>query len=111
MMDQLGRALPSEAQRDTGVIDITDTYESRVADVARKRKAVAVRERKGNRKREAPGSDSSISRDDDCGRKKSVAEVIEKIGFKQVRIEQLKVILQFGNVEQKEAAMKELMEH
>ena len=46
-----------------------------------------------------------------CGRKKSVAEVIEKIGFKQVRIEQLKVIMQFGNVEQKEAAMKELMEH
>jgi hypothetical protein len=110
MMDQLGRALPSEVQRDTGVVDAANTYDSRVADEARRKKAVAERKRRGNRKREAPGSESSVSREEESNKRKTVAEAIEEIGLKQLRIEQLKVILQFGDVEQKEAAMRELVE-
>lgn len=130
-MDQLGRALPAAAQRDTGVIDPADTYETR------KRKASTQRQERRERVRaerndggtaESGGSRSSIrssisssSESDRAGR---IANVIEN-GMQQhneltqrqvthqmtleagkMQINACNVVLQFGTPQEKMEAME-----
>ena len=125
-MDQLGRALPAAAQRDTGVIDPADTYEDRRRKASRQRqeRRLRVRAERNDGIAESGGSRSSISSSSESDRASRIADVIQNemqqhneltqrqvthqmnLEQRKMQINACNVALQFGTQQEKLEAMQ-----
>lgn len=121
IMDQIGRALPEDIQRDTGALEKSDTYESRKA-YAQERKRVR-REGKSRRDVEklASPDDSLLSPRVSHTPRTFLASILEVSVIEQnniaitqaestTKLVALKVIMDFGSVEDKAKAYATLKE-
>jgi len=113
IMDQLGRALPKDLQRDTGAITIDDTYEIRKEKAqARKRQRDAAKER-NLKKGSSSSSSSSHFEDHTVDPYSSIAHAIERGMNKQSeetnRVPLATFIMEYGNEDEKRGTMEEMM--
>ncbi|KAJ1390738.1 hypothetical protein B484DRAFT_439691, partial [Ochromonadaceae sp. CCMP2298] len=103
-MDQLGRALPTDVQRDTGATDPEDTYEKRVASASA---------RKRQRKEANRAADSGGSQISEMGEREgegSLAAVLQQGLQDSNKIAGLRVLMEMGSAEDKAAAIEKLRE-
>jgi hypothetical protein len=110
-MDQLGRALPSQLQRDTGGIP-RDTEMQELMQERKRNAEARNRQRRQKKSKNSLTSPISESITDDSPSEVQVmkgSKILENgIGVNN-RIAALKVLLEFGSEEQKSDALKEIL--
>ena len=105
VLDQMGRAMPSSAGRDTGMRLVNES-----PDQEAERRRHASESRKRQRLEAKTRASTSNATSPSTGGSHALAAVVEKAFIAQERLSALEMMLKFGNEEQRSSALKEISE-